>query len=54
MTLWWLIVGVGGVGIVWALLSVWRRRRRNGDMGTLSDQWMAEQRGPRGSSGDRF
>jgi hypothetical protein len=44
MTIWWIIAGLGGAAVVWALLSSWRRRRHDGDMGTLSDQWMAEQR----------
>lgn len=44
MTIWWGLVALGGVGLVWAIFSSWRRRRRGGDMGTLSDQWMAEQR----------
>jgi len=54
MTIWWIIAGLGGVVVLWALLSAWRRRRGEGDMGTLSDQWIAEQRGPRGTLGDRF
>ena len=53
MTIWWIIAGLAGVAVLWALWT-WRRRRRDGDMGTLSDQWMAEQRGPRGTLGDRF
>ena len=44
MTIWWVVLGLGGIGALWFIVSSWRRRRRDGDMGTLSDQWMAEQR----------
>jgi len=44
MMIWWVLMALGGVAALWAALSSWRRRKRNGDMGTLSDQWMAEQR----------
>jgi hypothetical protein len=44
MMTWWIIGGVGGVIALWIVMSSWRRRRRGSDMGTLSDQWMAEQR----------
>lgn len=44
MTMWWVIAALGAMGALWAIVSSLRRRRRDGDMGTLSDQWMAEQR----------
>jgi hypothetical protein len=43
-----LLVGGAAVAIVLALGRWWDRRDRRADLGTVSDQWVAEQRlGPR-------
>jgi hypothetical protein len=47
----WIVAGLVIVAIVVALIG--RRRRRNLDMGTMSDQWMAERRVSQGSDPNR-
>jgi hypothetical protein len=47
----WLVVGLGGIGVVIALMASWFRRTQTADLGTVSDQWIAEQR--LGAASDR-
>jgi hypothetical protein len=44
VTVVWIVVGVGVAGAVMALLSSWRRRGGQADLGVVSSQWIAEQR----------
>lgn len=45
MTALWLgIIIVGGLAATFALTS-WRRRTDKTELGTISDQWLSEQRG---------
>jgi hypothetical protein len=40
----WILVGLGVVGAIVTLVTSRHRRDRLADLGTVSDQWMAEQR----------
>jgi len=47
----WFVGGIALAGIVIALVVSWYGRDRQGDLGTVSEQWVAEQRF--GSTRDR-
>jgi hypothetical protein len=47
----WFVGGIALAGIVIALVVSWHGRDRQGDLGTVSEQWVAEQRF--GSTRDR-
>jgi hypothetical protein len=40
----WLVGGIALVGVVIALIVSWYERDRPTDLGTVSQQWVAEQR----------
>lgn len=41
----WIVGGVGAVvAVCLAIFSVWGGQREDGDLGTLSNQWMSEHR----------
>jgi hypothetical protein len=41
----WIVLGIGGVAVAMLILTTsWRRRDRGRDLGSVSHQWMAEQR----------
>jgi hypothetical protein len=47
----WFVGGIALAGIVIALIVSWYGRDRSADLGTVSQQWIAEQRS--GSTRDR-
>ena len=41
----WIVVGLGVAGaIIIALITLWHRRDQQSDLGSVSNQWVAEQR----------
>jgi hypothetical protein len=40
----WIIIGVGAVACAAIVVASWRRRQYVSDLGSVSSQWMAEQR----------
>jgi hypothetical protein len=40
----WILVAIGVAGVVAMLAKSWVRRDPDGDLGTVSHQWIAEQR----------
>jgi hypothetical protein len=51
--LFWIIAGgvVVGAGVLWAVVR--GQSGRDGDLGTISSQWMAERRSHEREAGDR-
>lgn len=44
MSILWIVVALCVVAAVVAFAASWHRRHQRADLGTLSNQWMAEQR----------
>ena len=44
MNMVWLVGGIALVGVVIALVMSWYRPDQQADLGTVSQQWVAEQR----------
>jgi hypothetical protein len=44
MNAWWIVLGVGLAGAIVLLATLWLRRYQDSDLGTVSHQWIAEQR----------
>jgi hypothetical protein len=40
----WIVVGLGLAAAIVAVISSWRRRDRPADLGTVSHQWITENR----------
>lgn len=40
----WIVVGLGVAVVVFVLAATWRRRNQEPDLGSVSHQWIAEQR----------
>jgi hypothetical protein len=40
----WIVIGIGVAVAMLVLTTSWRRRDQEVDLGTVSHQWMAEQR----------
>jgi FtsZ-interacting cell division protein ZipA len=40
----WIIIGVGAIAVLAIVVASWRRRQYVSDLGTVSAQWMSEQR----------
>jgi len=49
----WIALGVGVAVAIVMLATSWRRRYRDFDLGTVSDQWIAEQRFGQGHNPQR-
>jgi hypothetical protein len=42
----WIALGMGSAVAVFLVAASWLRRDRDADLGSVSHQWIAEQRGP--------
>ena len=40
----WIVVGLGVAGAIIIALTLWHRRDQQSDLGSVSNQWVAEQR----------
>jgi hypothetical protein len=50
----WIILGIGVVAVVMLMLTrSWRRRHQGLDLGSVSHQWIAEQRMGQGHDSQR-
>jgi hypothetical protein len=50
----WIVLGIGGVAVAMLMLTTpWRRRDQQLDLGSVSQQWMAEQRMEQGQDSQR-
>jgi hypothetical protein len=49
----WVVLAVGLVVAILVLTKSWRRRDQEVDLGSVSDQWMAEQRTGQGHDSQR-
>ena len=49
----WIVLALCVVGGIVMVGAAWLRRRRGADLGTISDQWIAEQRLGRGTDSQR-
>jgi hypothetical protein len=48
----WVVVGLGLVGGIVALISMWQRGEQGADMGAVSNQWISEHRLGHGQNND--